>query len=561
MLSIISFYIFLTSLTLCTILVPFMSRLSNRIGGIDTPDERKIHTHSVTRLGGIAIFGSLLFTIIFFCDINQQLKGFLSGFIVIFLTGLADDLTNISPRQKFAGEFLAAGLAVFMGGIVVRHLGTPFGLGTLELGPLAVPFTIIGIVGLINAINLLDGMDGLAGGVCTIATVSFAIISHASGNQTLFPLTVALLGSLLGFLRFNNYPASIFMGDSGSLLLGYCMGTFSIMLAGGGILPVSPYLPLMILGVPILDTLVVMTNRKRNGKPLFQPDKTHLHHRLLGMGVGHKMTVLIVFGVTYLLNMIAVLGCNLNGFKLLALSDTSLLLLLTAVTAAVYGVMYFLSSREKNLAPDLSCNKSLRSTALYRRLIRLSGILMKLIKALVIAVLLMPLFFARNEINALPVVPFVLLILSTLFVYLAGRRWRQALLQWYLYPSGAFIIFILVNYGRNRFLLGIPLIYISHLLFLLLFICIGAKVLIRRRIPRLIVSPVEYLILLIVLTIPLLPYSFAERYHLLTVAAKSVILFTGFKLVLMRQQRRNRKLILAIALTSLILVFRYALDL
>lgn len=557
MLSLINFYIFLTSSILCTILVPFVSRLSVKIGGVDSPDERKVHTTAIPRLGGIAIFASLLFTVIYFCDINQQMKGLLSGAIVIFLTGLADDLANLTPRQKFVGEFMAAGLAVLMGGIVVQHLGNPFGLGTIQLGFLAAPFTIIAIVGLINAINLLDGLDGLAGGVCAIASVSFAIISYKSGNQILFQVTIALLGALLGFLRYNNYPAKIFMGDGGSLMLGYLMGVFSVMLASGGTHPVSPYVPLIILGVPILDTLVVMANRKRFGKRLFQPDKTHLHHRLLNLGIGHRFTVLVVFGITYLLNLIAIFGCNLLNSTICNLNDTVLLLGLVVVAASVYGIMYLLTARGWCGTFDFSSELSLRKTVVYRKLVRFTVYLVSAIKIILIAVLLLPLLLSHYDISILSAVPFILLILATVVVFLTRYSWRYALLQCYIYLAGALMIFAVDNLGRDDQLLGVPLVYVSNGLFLLLFIFVGLKVFIRKRATHLVVYPVEYLIMLIVLSVPLLPVTYTGQYHLMSVAAKSVILFVSFKLVLIRQQNRNRKIIFAIALTSLVLAVRY----
>src|SRR6185369_13318990 len=468
MLSIVTFYIFLVPLIICTILVPFVSRLSIRIGGIDTPDPRKVHERVTPRLGGIAIFASLLFTILFFCKIDQQMRGLLTGAIAIFLTGLADDLTCLTPRQKFAGQFLAAGLAVFMGGITVQHLGNPFGLGLLELGPLAAPFTIIAIVGLTNAINLLDGLDGLAGGTCAIACVSLAVISYTSGNKTLFPLAIALLGTLIGFLRHNNFPAKIFMGDSGSLLLGYCMGTFSIMLVSGGALPVSPYVPLLLLWVPILDTLAVMFNRMRKGRRLFSPDKTHLHHRLMDLGIGHKYTVLIVFGLTYFLNIIAILGCRLRSCDDGNLADTSLLMLLAATAAALYLILYNLISRKRCDNVDLSSNQSLRSTAAFRWLARMTDSLAKIIKALLISILLLPLLIFRVEFTTIVIVPLLLLIITAAACYLSKSSWRDALMQGYLYMFGSFMIFMLVNFGRNELLPGISLNIVSHLLFFLL---------------------------------------------------------------------------------------------
>lgn len=548
MLSVMHLYVFFTAAIITTILVPYVARLSVRFGGIDAPDERKVHSQATPRLGGIALFSSLLFTVIFFCDINQQLKGFLSGAIIIFLTGLADDLTNLSPRQKFAGEFAAAGLAVFMGDICVRHLGNPFGLGVIELGPLAVPFTLIGIVGLINAINLLDGLDGLAGGVCSIVCVAFAILSYTSGNAVLCTLSIALLGALLGFLRYNNYPAKIFMGDSGSLLLGYCMGIFSIMLATGGREPVSPYVPLILLGLPILDTLVVMVNRKICGKRMFMPDKTHLHHRLLDLGIGHKFTVMIVFGMSYLLSLLGIFGRNLG--------DGMLLLLFALVAAALYGILHGLISYGWFSRFDLYSNQSLRSTIQHRSLVRLTCLLLVIIKYLVIAILLLPVLLSPADISMFSLGPLLLLLVSAVF-YFTRPAWQNTLLQVYIYVSGFFLIFIMGNYGRDELLLGIPLVYYSHALFLLLLVCLGIKIFIRKRASHLIVFPFEYLIMLIVLAAPMLPQDFTGRYHLMTVAAKSVILFLAFKLILMRQPRRNRKIILAIAVSTLVLAVRY----
>lgn len=555
MLSIAHFYIFITPLVICTILVPYVSRLSVRIGGIDTPDERKVHVQATPRLGGIAIFSSLLFAVIFFCNINQQIKGFLIGAIIIFLTGLADDLANLTPRQKFVGEFLAAGMAVFLGDICVHNIGNPLGMGVIELGPMAIPFTMIGIVGLINAINLMDGLDGLAGGVCAIACISFSAISYTSGNSVLFALSLALLGALIGFLRYNNYPAKIFMGDGGSLLLGYCMGGFSVMLASGGTVHVSPYIPLLILGVPILDTLVVMTKRKLESKRLFLPDKTHLHHKLLDLGIGHKYTVLIVIGISYLMSMVAILGCKLNNRAGGNLSDSMLLLLLVTISMSVYGVLHFLTKRGFG-GIDFTSNQSLRLTNSYRSLVRLSGYLMSGIKYLLITILLLPVFLTYNHIERLSFIPPVMLALWVV-IFLTPRSWGDVLQQVFLYCVSFLLIFALENYGRNEFLLGVPLLSVSNALFLLLMIFEGVKIFVRKRTSHLVVSRFEYLILLIVLSVPLLPQELTGQFYLMTVVAKSVILFIGFKLVLMRQIGRNRKVLLAIMLSILIMVGRY----
>jgi UDP-GlcNAc:undecaprenyl-phosphate GlcNAc-1-phosphate transferase len=545
--SISLFYILATSALICTIMVPFVARLSVRIGLLDKPGARKIHNLATPRLGGIAIFCSLLFTIILYSPINQQVKGILAGAIIIFLTGLADDLTNLSPRQKFAGEFLAAGLAVFMGGVCVRHLGNPFGMGIIELGPMAVPFTLIGIVGLINAINLLDGLDGLAGGVCAIACVTFAILAFITGNTALLVLVVSLLGALLGFLRYNHYPAVIFMGDSGSLLLGYCMGVFSVLLATGGAREVSPYIPLLVLGVPILDTVVVMINRKRAGKRLFSPDQSHLHHRLLDLGIGHRATVLIVIGMSYLLSLIAITGLKLN--------DSVLLALFLIGASTVYGTLSYLTHDGWRERFDLSNDQSLHVTKNLRSLVHRTGYVTAVIKSLLLGVILMPACISYRDICSLSILP-VLIVIVMLCLYVAQFSWHNLFLQICIYFSAAFMVLVVENLGRDEQLFGVPMYIVSHVIFLILLVLVGIKVLIRNRISRLIVSPFEYLIMLIVLTVPLLPQSVVGPYHLATVAAKSVILFAAFKLVLMRRIQSNRRVILLVLASTLIMAIR-----
>jgi UDP-GlcNAc:undecaprenyl-phosphate GlcNAc-1-phosphate transferase len=545
------FYILATSALVCTILVPLVAKISVRIGVLDDPDDRKIHRQATPRLGGIAIFCSLLFSIILYCPIDQQVKGVLAGAIIIFLTGLADDLTTLSPRQKFAGEFLAAGLAVFMGEVCVRHLGNPFGTGIIELGPMAVPFTLIGIVGLINAINLLDGLDGLAGGVCALTCVTFAILSFISGNSLLLALTVALLGTLLGFLRYNHHPAVIFMGDSGSLLLGYCMGVFSVMLANGGARPVSPYIPLLVLGVPIIDTLVVMAKRKLAGKPLFSPDMSHLHHRLLDLGIGHRATVLIVFGATYLLSICAIIGLRMNDSILLGVFLTWALL--------AYVVLKYLSREGSRQRFGLSDESPLYVTKGLRRLVHRSTLVVVGIKYLLLVLLLLPVFISHADIRTLSLFPLAILV-GSVGLFLLRVTWSRSLVQAWIYLPGFFLVTVVENFGRDNQLLGLPLHIISNLIFVPLLILVVIKVFVRNRAAHLFVSPLEYLIMLIVLTVPLLPQSVSEQYHLMTVAAKSIVMFVAFKLVLMRQFKRNRKIILAIALSALILVLRSVLE-
>ena len=547
--SILHFFILATAAVTSTILIPFVARLSVSIGGIDEPGPRKIHAMSIPRLGGVAIFCAFLFTVIYFCEFDIKIKGLLAGAMVIFLTGLADDLAGLTPGQKLIGEFIAASLAVLVGNITVQNLGNPFGLGLIELGPLAIPFTIFGIVGMINAINLLDGMDGLAGGVCTIVCVDFAVLAYSTQNLQLFALSIALLGGLLGFMRYNSHPAIIFMGDGGSLLLGYCMGVFAVLLVDTDTLTISPYIPLLLLGLPVVDTLVVMVNRYRLGKSAFLPDQTHLHHRLMAMGLGQKSIVLVVYGITYLLSLIAIFGRHLN--------DTTLLVLLLALAGAVYGLLcYLTSSPDRRKWFSRRSSRSMRKAMMFRLRVQHSCVLLTAIKYLALTILIMPALLTENGSNFLALMP-LLLMTAAACLYLLRRTWRDTTLQAYIYTSGVIMIFAMENLGHDEVLPGVPLKAFSHLLFLLLFCCVLATIALRNRASKLLVSPFEYLIMLIVLSTPLLPVELTSRYHLLTVAAKSVLLFVGFKLVLMRQMQRNRKVIFAIMFASAFMLVKF----
>lgn len=552
MVDITLFYIFFTALMVSVILIPPVSHLAISVGGIDTPDERKVHYNETPRLGGIAIFCAFLFTVLFFIDIDHQLKSFLAGAVVIFLTGLADDLTGLSPRYKFVGEILAATVAVISGGINLTTLGNPLGFGEIELGFFSFPFTVFALVGVMNAINLIDGLDGLAGGTSAVSCLAFGVLAWKTGNYTLLALIVALLGAVIGFLRYNTYPAHIFMGDSGSLFLGYCMGIFPIFLLNHAKGLVSPVTPLMILCVPILDTLVVMTGRLMRGKSILNPDKTHIHHRLLKMGLGHRFSVLFIYGLSYLLTACALL---LQGYN-----DSIQFLVLVVFCVALYASLRGATKLETTQTfAFLKHNKSLRQTEIYRNIVSYSHSLLVGIKYLVLLILVMVIFVKPDyPISIACVMGLIVLYMSVIWFADNGRDNSQ--LQSVIYLSGLISIFIIENYGRASTFAGLNLLWLSHCLFIILLISAGIKVVLRNRAGHLIISPFEYFILFVVVAVPLLPANFTEEFHLMSVAAKSMVLFVAYKLILMRQVRKNRKILLATFVVLLALVLRYALD-
>ena len=545
--SITLFYILLTALFVVLILIPPITRLAITLDKVDLPDARKIHSGKIPRLAGIAIFLGVLFSILLFCDIDRPVRGFLAGGVIIFATGLYDDLIGLRPRWKLLGEILAALTAVLIGDVALSNLGNLVGTGNIELGWLAIPFTVLGIVGVTNAINLLDGLDGLAGGVSAIAAVALAILAYMVGNQQLLFLIVALLGALLGFLKFNTYPARIFMGDSGSLFIGYSLALFAVILCRGNTSHISAVTPLLILVLPIIDTLIVMVCRWRSGLALSSPDNRHIHHRLLGVGFGHKATVIIIYSLSYLMAIVAIGVSRLPDYQQLALLVPIVLLL-----ALLHR---YINPQMLDSLPFLRSDASLRQSPGYKLLRGYSGRVISLVKYLVMVVVILAVFLPADlSVNA-PIVAGLLLLLSVA-VLLMTRDWGNPFLHFIIYFDGAYLLFLVENFGRATHFAGLSLLYLSHGVLLVLMLCCALRLYIDRRSRDLMRSPLEYLLFFLVVSVPLLPPEFLQHYHLLTVMAKTVILFAAYRLVQLRKGQRHRRIIATTLLALLVVAVK-----
>lgn len=301
---------FLISLFGALLATPLVRRLSLFIGAVDEPDERKVHHEPMPRLGGLAIFlgflGGFAAIIPSLSKIhtNTAWALLLGGSAVIF-TGFFDDRFGLRPRYKLLGVFIAALILVFFD-LRVSFITIPFSDSIQVQEWMSIAITLFWIVGVTNAVNLIDGLDGLAAGVSSIAILTIMILSFMMGNTTVFLLGAIVLGSALGFLYFNFYPARIFMGDTGALFLGFCIATLSILGFKKATL-VSFIVPLLIIGVPFVDTAFAIIRRKINRQPISVADKGHLHHCLLRMGFSHRTTVLIIYGVSLLFSALALI--------------------------------------------------------------------------------------------------------------------------------------------------------------------------------------------------------------------------------------------------------------
>ena len=278
------------------ILTPLCRLLAFRIGAVDSPEARKIHQSPMPRLGGLAIYLGFSPAFWFLAKGSPSLWGLWLGGTLIFLVGLVDDIKNLHPLAKLMGQVLAALVAVAWG-VKVEFLTNPFD-GLFVLGNLAIPVTLFWIVGITNALNLIDGLDGLAAGTAAIAGITIGIIAALRGEVLVAGLALSLAASSLGFLPYNFHPARIFMGDCGSMFLGYNLAVLAILGLTKGATVVSLFIPIVVLGLPIMDTLMAIFRRFLNKRPIFSPDRGHIHHKLLDQGLDQRQAV----GIIYLVN-------------------------------------------------------------------------------------------------------------------------------------------------------------------------------------------------------------------------------------------------------------------
>ncbi len=322
------------------VLIPPLMRGAARMGALDLPNERKVHTEALPRVGGIAMVAGAVLPIILWVPLGPQAVGFLVGVAVLLVFGVMDDRLDLDYRWKLVGQLVAALAVVVYGGVVIDRL-TFLGIETLPPW-FAVPLTLFFIVGITNAINLSDGLDGLAGGTTLLTLGAVAVMAYLAGSSELVVMSFSVMGAILGFLRFNTHPARLFMGDTGSQFLGFSAGVLTILLTQEANAALSPVLPIMLLGLPILDTLTVMVQRIYEGRSPFSADKNHLHHRLLALGLDHYEAVTVI----YLLMSALVAGAFLLRYE----SDGLILLVYLVFCAVLTGGLRLASARGWHLS-------------------------------------------------------------------------------------------------------------------------------------------------------------------------------------------------------------------
>ena len=358
---------FLAAVLTASLLTPLVRAAALRLGFLDHAlTSRKAHGRPIPRLGGLAIvvgFYAPLTALFFvnsevghrFWEHPDKAFGLFAGGLVIAALGVWDDLRGTGARKKFLVQFAVAG-AMYGLGFRIDLISNPWG-EALQLGWLGLPFTMLWIAGVINAMNLIDGLDGLAGGVALIAIGTTFAMSALRGEPLMILFTAALAGAVLGFLFYNFNPASIFMGDTGSMFLGFVLATTTIQTSQKATTAVAIVVPIIALGIPIADTLLAMARRAARGAPLFSADRGHIHHRLVDLGLSHRQAVLVLYGASILL------GGSALALSYASSSQTTVVLL--AISAVGYLALrklgYVSIAKAQQILADRKFNHELRS--------------------------------------------------------------------------------------------------------------------------------------------------------------------------------------------------------
>ena len=302
----------IVALIVALVATPVVKSLAFKMGAMDVPkDNRRMHDHPIPRMGGLAIFLGFLLSVLLFAEITPQLRGMLLGSVIIVVLGIFDDINSLPAMFKFVVQIVAALVAVFSGN-VIQTLSNPNIFSSdlyWDLGVLSIPVSVIWIVAITNAVNLIDGLDGLACGVSTISSMTLLVITLVAPDivSPTVPLMVAaLVGGCLGFLPYNLNPAKIFMGDTGSTFLGFALGVISIQGVFKLHIAISFVVPFLMLGLPIFDTAFAFIRRIAHGQSPMHPDRSHVHHRLMDMGFSQKQTVAILYIISAVLGLSAV---------------------------------------------------------------------------------------------------------------------------------------------------------------------------------------------------------------------------------------------------------------
>lgn len=527
-------------------LTPLFTKIAGKMNALDMPDERKVHTVPIPRIGGLAMAIGVFVAVFLWKDETGFLKAYIIGITIIVFFGIIDDLKGLNYRIKFLSQIASALVIVLYGGLKVTHLGTLLPNNMFLPEWIAIPLTIVIIVGVTNAVNLADGLDGLAGGICLLSFCCIGYLAYLGENTTVTLLALALVGAIFGFLRFNTYPASLFMGDTGSQFLGFSLITSSLVLTQGNT-ALSPVLPLIICGFPVLDTMTVMLYRLSERRSPFMPDKKHFHHRLMRVGLYHSEAVSIIYVIQALF--------VISAFVFRFYSEWSLLISYGVFAFVMVGA--FVTAAQTHFTLK---RYSLIDTAIKGRLkvLREKGLFIiisfRIIEIGIPLLLFATCFLPRS-------IPNFFSIFSGILIVLIVAIWafKKSLLRLLLTLALYLLIPLIVYLSTAGSRLPESLFYIEEcynyaFVILVFFVIMTLKFTRRRRGFK--VTPMDFLILFIALVAPYVAGMYIEHKEIGAVAAKTIMLFFSCEVLIGELRDKLDKLTFATICTLIVLTAR-----
>lgn len=523
-------------------LIPLVIRLAVRYQMVDAPGPRKVHTSPIPRVGGVAMAMGAFVPLMLWTTGGVFVQAYLAGAAVLVAFGLLDDLRGLGYRTKFLGQVLAALAVVVYGGVRIDSLGTllPEALALPEW--FSIPLSVVAIVGVTNAFNLTDGLDGLAGGISLLVFCCIGYLAYLSGNNDVLLLSLALAGAIFGFLRYNTHPAVLFMGDTGSQLLGFSAAVFSIKITQGAAL-LSPLLPLIILGLPVLDTLAVMAGRIRVGRSPFSPDKNHFHHRLMGFGLSHSESVLAIYLTQAMLVAAAILFRYYSDWALMFFYAALSAVVLSALAAADRTGFKF----KRYPLIDGAVKGRLRMIRDGQWIVRISFTISRVAIPLVfVLACLLP--------GSVPKYASVIAACFGLAILLVRRFAREHMglcLRYVLYMSVPLVLYF-AEAGKASWV-SPKMFTLYHLSFGLIAFFVLLTVKYTRRAKGFQVTTMDFLVIFIAAIIPNLPDSLIQSFQIGLLAVEIIVLLFGFE-VLLKEIRGRFEQLTAATLAALVLI-------
>jgi UDP-GlcNAc:undecaprenyl-phosphate GlcNAc-1-phosphate transferase len=514
--------------------------------GLDLPNDRKIHAVPKPRVGGIAMAIGTLLPVLLLDDSGRDLNAVMIGAWIIVIFGAADDVKQLEWKSKFLGQILATAVIVFYGGIKICNLGACLPEDTLLPDIISVPLTFLVVVGVTNAINLSDGLDGLAGGISLLMFICVGYLAYSLNGITnsMFEVTlsIAVIGSIIGFLRYNTYPATVFMGDTGSQLLGFLAITLSVGITQSNPV-ISPALPLLLIGFPILDTLTVMVERISHGRSPFAADNNHFHHKLIRLGLFHTEAVVTIYAISAFL--------IISGFILRYHSEWILLGYYGLFSLIVLALFAYLEKSDVQLKRHGVFDIRFKQKLLFLKeravLIRIVfGMLQVLLPLVLLAVCTIP--GTIPKFLPMGTIPAAVLVL---FLWAIRAPFLLPVMRVTYYLIVPILVF-LASMEPGRWIEPIVLdFYQFSFAFAAILLVMTLKFTRRQKGFR--ISPMDFLILVIALVVPNLPDPRLQNLHLGVLAAETIVLYYAFEVFTGEQRGHNENSTLYL-LTLLVVV-------